>query len=54
LYDEEGVRLQTIRYGRMPESKKVTLQRQLETEMIRVWLKIVGACIFTPPPVLLG
>jgi hypothetical protein len=36
LYDEEGVRLQTIRYGRMPESKKVTLQRQLETEMISV------------------
>jgi hypothetical protein len=36
LYDAEGVRLQTIRYGRMPESKKVTLQRQLETEMISV------------------
>ena len=33
VYDEEGVRLQTIRYGRMPESKKVTLQRQLEAEM---------------------
>jgi hypothetical protein len=36
LYDEEGIRLQTIRYGRMPESKKVTLQRQLETEMTSV------------------
>jgi hypothetical protein len=33
LYDEEGVRLQTIRYGRMPEHKKTTLQQQLETEM---------------------
>jgi hypothetical protein len=37
LYDEEGTRLQTIRYGRMPESKKVTLQQQLETEMNSVW-----------------
>jgi hypothetical protein len=37
LYDKEGIRLQTIRYGRMPESKKVTLQRQLETEMTSVW-----------------
>ena len=36
LYDEEGIRLQTIRYGRMPESKKVTLQQQLETEMTSV------------------
>jgi hypothetical protein len=36
LYDEEGIRLQTIRYGRMPESKKVTLQQQLETEMTSI------------------
>ena len=36
LYDEEGIRLQTIRYGRMPESKKVVLQQQLETEMTSV------------------
>jgi hypothetical protein len=36
LYDEAGIRLQTIRYGRMPERKKVTLQQQLETEMISV------------------
>jgi hypothetical protein len=36
LYDKEGIRLQTIRYGRIPESKKVTLQQQLETEMISV------------------
>jgi len=36
LYDEEGVRLQTIRYGRMPEKKKATLQQQLETEVASV------------------
>ena len=36
LYDEEGIRLQTIRYGRMPESKKVVLQQQLETEIASV------------------
>lgn len=36
LYDAEGVRLQTIRYGRMPESRKVTLQQQLETETTSV------------------
>lgn len=32
LYDQEAQRLQTIRYGRMPEAKKATLQQQLETE----------------------
>jgi hypothetical protein len=32
LYDAQGERLQTVRYGRMPESGKVTLQQQLETE----------------------
>jgi hypothetical protein len=32
LYDAEGERLQTVRYGRMPESKKVTLQPQLKAE----------------------
>lgn len=32
LYDQEAKRLQTIRYGRMPEAKKATLQQQLETE----------------------
>jgi hypothetical protein len=32
LYDAETERLQTIRYGRMPEPKKATLQQQLETE----------------------
>ena len=32
LYDQEAERLQTVRYARMPESKKVTLQQQLETE----------------------
>jgi hypothetical protein len=32
LYDAEGIRLETIRYGRMPERRKATLQQQLETE----------------------
>lgn len=32
LYDQEAKRLQTIRYGRMPEPKKATLQQQIETE----------------------
>jgi hypothetical protein len=32
LYDQEAERLQTVRYARMPESKKVSLQQQLETE----------------------
>lgn len=36
LYDVEGERLQTVRYGRMPEHKKVTLQQQLETEVTSV------------------
>jgi len=33
LYDAEGNRLNTVRYGRMPETKKVTLQQQLEAEV---------------------
>ena len=32
LYDPEGQRLSTIRYGRMPETKKATLCTQLEAE----------------------
>lgn len=32
LYDLEGQRLTTIRYGRMPESKKATLRQQLTAE----------------------
>jgi len=36
LYDAEGERLQTVRYGRMPESKKVTLQNQLEGEVAHI------------------
>lgn len=32
LYEPEGERLQTIRYGRMPESHKVTLSQQLQAE----------------------
>lgn len=36
LYDAEGERIQTIRYGRMPESKKVTLQQQLQAEVASI------------------
>lgn len=36
LYDQEAERLQTVRYARMPESKKVSLQQQLETETASV------------------
>jgi hypothetical protein len=32
LYDATGQRLQTVRYGRMPEHKKATLQQQLAAE----------------------
>ena len=33
MYDAEGQRLDTIRYGRMPERKKLTLCQQLEAEV---------------------
>jgi len=33
LYDADGNRLQTIRYGRMPEHKKATLKSELEAEV---------------------
>jgi hypothetical protein len=33
LYDQDGERLQTIRYARMPEAKKVTLGTQLQAEL---------------------
>ena len=36
VYDLEAERLQTVRYARMPESKKVTLQQQLETEVASI------------------
>lgn len=36
LYDAQGERLRTIRYGRMPEHKKVTLQQELEAEIARM------------------
>ena len=36
LYDQEAERLQTVRYARMPESKKVTLQQQLQTEVASI------------------
>ena len=32
LYDQAAERLQTVRYARMPEIKKVTLQQQLQSE----------------------
>lgn len=48
VYDTQGERLQTVRYGRMPEHRKVTLQEQLQEEtagvlavrpdLQRVWL----------------
>jgi hypothetical protein len=46
LYGEEGERLSTVRYGRMPESKKATWWGQLEAECqsilaVRPDLKIV-------------
>ena len=36
LYDREAARLQTVRYARMPESRKATLQQQLETEVASI------------------
>ncbi len=36
LYDQEAERLQTVRYARMPERKKVTLEQQLETEIVSI------------------
>ena len=36
LYDIAGERLHTVRYGRMPEHKKATLQQQLAAEVSRV------------------
>jgi hypothetical protein len=36
LYDTEGERLHTVRYGRMPERRKETLKQQLETEIASV------------------
>ena len=32
LYDQDGQRLSTVRYGRMPERKKATLRQQLTAE----------------------
>ena len=36
LFDQNGDRLHTIRFGRMPESKKPTLQQQLKDELQHV------------------
>lgn len=46
-YDADGERLETIRYARMPESKKVVLKSQLEAELgsilaVRPDLKVVA------------
>ena len=38
LYDAEGERLQTIRFGRMPETNKRTLKEQLEAELVSIYL----------------
>lgn len=36
LYDQTTKRLQTVRYARMPESRKVSLQQQLQTEVASI------------------
>jgi hypothetical protein len=36
LYDEEGERLDTVRYGRAPEYKKKTLTEQLDAELVSI------------------
>ena len=36
LYDQEAARLQTVRYARMPQSRKATLQQQLTTEVTSI------------------
>jgi hypothetical protein len=36
LFDPQGERLQTIRFGRMPESKKVVLQQEITAELGQV------------------
>ena len=36
LYDADGTRVQTLRYGRMPEQKKTSLQQQLCAEVASI------------------
>jgi hypothetical protein len=36
LYDEDGERLDTVRYGRAPEHKKKTLTEELDAELISI------------------
>lgn len=36
LYDEEGERLDTVRYGRAPEYKKKTLTEELDAELVSI------------------
>jgi hypothetical protein len=38
LYDAEGERLETVRFGRMPEAKKETLKGQLEAELESIFM----------------
>ena len=47
LFDEDGKRLETVRYAQMPEAKKKTLKSQLEAELasilsVRPDLRVVG------------
>jgi len=37
FHDRKGERLKTVRYGRMPETKKVTLKGQLEAELESIY-----------------
>lgn len=44
LYDSAGERLQTIRFARMPEPKKATLQTQLQAELQAIWATCPTLC----------
>lgn len=45
LYDRDGERLHTVRFGRMPEARKVTLQEQLVSELEAVCAQYPGATL---------
>ena len=48
LYNADGARAQTLRYGRMPENKKASLQQQLLAEVAsRLLLFLLDSC-YTP------
>ena len=42
MFDQQGERLHTIRFGRMPESKKVVLQQEMTAELERVITSFPG------------